>query len=95
MFKKTVCDDIEMDINSEYFQFESYNYRGFHERRNSIRLKSEIVKKFKKKKSKNIKIKNQKKQIKIKFEKKGFKVNLTFDITEYALENFLNILASI
>ena len=53
------------------------------------------LKKFKKKKSKNIKLKNQKKQIKIKFEKKGFKVNLTFDITEYVLENFLNILASI
>ena len=55
----------------------------------------EINKKFKKKKSKNIKLKKQKKQIKIKFEKKGFKVNLTFDITEYVLENFLNILASI
>jgi RHS repeat-associated protein len=53
------------------------------------------LKKFKKKKSKNIKLKNQKKQIKIKFEKKGFKVNLTFEITEYVLENFLNILASI
>ena len=53
------------------------------------------LKKFKKKKSKNIKLKKQNKQIKIKFEKNGFKVNLTFDITEYVLENFLNILASI
>lgn len=44
-------EDIETDINSEHFQFESYNYRGFHERRNSIRLKSEIVKKFKKKRT--------------------------------------------
>ena len=53
------------------------------------------LKKFRKKKSKNLKLKNQKRQVKIKFEKKGFKVNVTFDITEYVLENFLNILATI
>lgn len=44
-------DEIETDIDSEYFQFDSYNYRGFHERRNCIRLKPEITRKFKKKRT--------------------------------------------
>lgn len=55
----------------------------------------EKLKKYRKKKSRNLKLKKQKRQVKIKFEKKEFKVNITFDITEYVLENFLNILASI
>lgn len=53
------------------------------------------MKKYKKKKSKNIYNKNQKRQIKLKYEKKGFKINLTFDITEYVIDNFFNILVSI
>ena len=61
------------------------------------RKKNELnkLKTFKKKKSKNIKFKKTTRQIKLNFEKKGFKINLTFDITEYVLENFLNILASL
>ena len=54
----------------------------------------EKLKKFRKKKCRNIKLKNQKLQIKLSFKKKGFKVDLSFNITEYVLENFLNILAS-
>ena len=53
------------------------------------------LKKFRRKNSRNIKLKNQTKQIKLKFAKKGFKVDLTFDITGYVLENFLDILTSI
>ena len=44
-------EDIQEDVTSEYFQFDSYNYRGFHEKRNCIRVKSDIVKKFKKKRT--------------------------------------------
>lgn len=44
-------DEIETDIESEFIQFESYNYRGFHERRNCIRLKPELTKKFTKKRT--------------------------------------------
>ncbi len=55
----------------------------------------DLLKKFRKKKSKNLKLKNQRRQVKLNFEKKGFKVDITFDITEYVLENFLNILALI
>lgn len=44
-------EDVDANIDSEYFQFESYNYRGFHERKNCIRVKPEIAKKFKKKRT--------------------------------------------
>ena len=50
------AEEIEEDISSEYFEYESYNYRGFHERRNCIRLKSEIVKKFQKKRTNKLKL---------------------------------------
>lgn len=43
--------ELDIDIDSEYFQFDSYNYRGFHERRNCIRLKPDVVQKFKKKRT--------------------------------------------
>ena len=61
------------------------------------RKKKELdkLKKFRKKKSRNVKLKSQRKQIKLKIEKKGFKIDLTFDITEYVLENFFDILTSI
>ena len=66
-------------------------------KRLNTKKKNELkkLKKYKKKKSKNIYYKNQKRQVKLKYEKKGFKINLTFDITEYVIDNFFNILASI
>ena len=49
-------EEIQEDIISEYFKYESYNYRGFHERRNCIRLKPEIAKKFQKKRTNKLKL---------------------------------------
>ena len=61
------------------------------------RKKKELaqLKKYRRKNSRNINLKNQKRQIKINFKKKGVKVNLAFDATEYVLRNFLEILFSI
>lgn len=53
------------------------------------------LKKYRKKNSRNIKLKAQKRQIKIQFKKKGFKIQLKLDITEYVLENILNIIFDI
>ncbi len=66
-------------------------------KRLNTKKKNELkkLKNYKKKKSKNMYYKNQKCQVKIKYEKKGFKVNLTFDITEYVIDKFFNILTSI
>lgn len=44
-------DEIEVDIDSDYFQYDSYNYRGFHEKRNRICVKPDIIKKYKKKRT--------------------------------------------
>lgn len=44
-------EELSEEINSELFQFDAYNYRGFHERRDSVRIKPEIAKKFKKKRT--------------------------------------------
>ena len=66
-------------------------------KRLNTKKKNELkkLKKYKKRKSKNIYYKNQKRQVKIKYEKKGFKIHLTFDITEYVIDNFYNVLTSI
>lgn len=45
------AEEIDEDLDSEYFHYDSYNYRGFHERRKYIRVKPEIVKTFKKKRT--------------------------------------------
>ena len=67
-------------------------------KRLNTRKKNELkqLKKYKKKyriTKKNCKI--LRRQIRLKYEKKGFKINLTFDITEYVIDNFFNILTSI
>ena len=48
--------EIAEDIDSAYFQFDSYSYRGFHERRNCIRIKPEIIKKYKKKRTNKLEL---------------------------------------
>lgn len=47
---------VSEDIQSEYFQYDSYSYRGFHERRNCIRVKPEIIKKYKKKRTNKLEL---------------------------------------
>jgi RHS repeat-associated protein len=66
-------------------------------KRLNTKKKNELkeLKKYKKKKSKNTYFKKQKVQMKLKYENKGFKIDLSFDITEYVIDNFFNILASI
>ena len=49
-------EELDVVINSEYFEYESYNYRGFHERRDSIRLKQEVKNKFKKKRTNKLEL---------------------------------------
>ena len=50
------CEEIEADLNLEYFQFEMYNYRGIHERRDHILLKPEIIHKLKKKRTNKLEL---------------------------------------
>lgn len=49
-------EEIAVEINSEYFQYDSYNYRGFHERKNCIRVKPDIIKKYKKKRTNKLEL---------------------------------------
>lgn len=51
--RTAICFEQELacDIQSEYFEYDSYNYRGFHERRDCIRVKPEVAKEFKKKRT--------------------------------------------
>ena len=52
VFKK----ELEENIDSEYFQYEAYKYRGIHESRDCIRVKAEIQKQFKKKRTDKLKL---------------------------------------
>lgn len=49
-------NDLEVDIDSEYFEYSTYSYRGIHERRNNICLKPEILKKLNKKRTNKLKL---------------------------------------
>lgn len=49
-------EEIAEDIDSVYFQYDSYNYRGFHERRNCIRVKPDVIKKYQKKRTNKLEL---------------------------------------
>lgn len=48
--------EIEEDMNLIYWQFASYNYRGAHEKRNCLCVKTEFAKKFKKKRTNKLEL---------------------------------------
>lgn len=50
------CEEIGVDLDLEYFQFESYSYRGIHIRRNCIRMKPEYLHKLKKKRTNKLEL---------------------------------------
>lgn len=49
-------EDLDIELDLEHFQFESYNYRGIHIRRNSILLKPEIIHKLSKKRTNKLEL---------------------------------------
>lgn len=49
-------EDLDVELNLEHFQFESYSYRGIHVRRNCILLKPEIVHKLNKKRTNKLEL---------------------------------------
>ena len=53
----------------------------------------EQLRKYRKKKSRNLNLKNQRRQIKLEFEKKGAKVSIKMEITEYVIEIIFSILS--
>lgn len=50
------AEDLDIELDLEHFQFESYNYRGIHIRRNSILLKPEIIHKLSKKRTNKLEL---------------------------------------
>ena len=50
------CADLDVELDLEYFQFESYNYRGIHTRKNCILLKPEIIHKLSKKRTNKLEL---------------------------------------
>ena len=56
--RTSICfaEDLDVELNMEHFQFESYNYRGIHIRRNSILLKPEIIHKLSKKRTNKLEL---------------------------------------
>ena len=49
-------EDLDIELNLEHFQFESYSYRGIHVRRNCILLKPEIIHKLNKKRTNKLEL---------------------------------------
>lgn len=56
--RTSICfaEDLNVELDLEHFQFESYNYRGIHIRRNSILLKPEIIHKLSKKRTNKLEL---------------------------------------
>lgn len=50
------CADLDVELDLEYFQFESYNYRGIHMRRSCILLKPEVIHKLSKKRTNKLEL---------------------------------------
>ena len=50
------AEDLDVELDLEHFQFESYNYRGIHIRRNSVLLKPEIIHKLSKKRTNKLEL---------------------------------------
>ena len=50
------AEDLDIELDLEHFQFESYNYRGIHVRRNSVLLKPEIIHKLSKKRTNKLEL---------------------------------------
>ena len=56
--RTSICfvEDLDVELDLEYFQFESYSYRGIHVRKNSIVLRPEIIHKLSKKRTNKLEL---------------------------------------